>query len=291
MKQSVNGIKNFWWLPLAILFIACLVGCSIVGEYMDFHFSYYMTQYSPIGPVAQYAGSVPGYALVGFVGPLLFIGLRNSQNKLLKYLGFAGLFVVPFVSGLVYGYDVFYDALKIPGLLIGAAIILAIDGLLAFLFWKVDEKDAIRDAFIIAIAFSLTFITVFLLKHIIERPRPYYVEDYYQFVPFLHFSTHVNGFTTDALESFPSGHSAIAATFLLCPLLCKYHEKTKKLEALFFVIAAVWLLFTMFGRMAGMHHYLSDVCSGALIGIFFSFLTNFIAQFIKPKKKDEAENG
>ena len=77
---------------------------------MDFHFSYYMTQYSPIGPVAQYAGSVPGYALVGFVGPLLFIGLRNSQNKLLKYLGFAGLFVVPFVSGLVYGYDVFYDA-------------------------------------------------------------------------------------------------------------------------------------------------------------------------------------
>ena len=110
-------------------------------------------------------------------------------------------------------------------------------------------------------------------------------------MPFLHFSTHVNGFTIDALESFPSGHSAIAATFLLCPLLCKYHEKTKKLEALFFVIAAVWLLFTMFGRMAGMHHYLSDVCSGALIGIFFSFLTNFIAQFIKPKKKDEAENG
>ena len=289
MKQSVNNIKNFWWIPLGVI----LIGLLVLGSYVDRDFSCYINnEKNFLGPVIAYVGSVPGYALVGFVGPLLFIGLRNSEKKWLKYLGFAGLFVIPFISGLVYGYDVFYDSLKLVGLLIGAAIILAVDGLLAFLFWKGDEKEAVKDAFVIAIAFSLTFITVFIMKNVIERPRPLYVFTHADdFKPFLDFSSNLEGVDKDLLDSFPSGHSAIAATFLLCPILCKYHEKTKKLGLLFFIFAVLWLILTMLGRMIGGYHYLSDVCFGAILGTFFSFIANFFSQFIKPKKKDEVENG
>ena len=284
MKQSVNGIKNFWWIPLGVLLIAFLV----LGTYVDKDLSSAIYSENFLGAVIEYVGSLPGYALVGFVGPLLYIGLRHSEKKWLKYLGFAALFAIPLVSGLVYGYDVFYDSLKIIGLLVGAAIILLLDGLLTFLFWKADEKDVIKDAFVIAVAFSVTFITVFVLKHIIDRPRPIQVfknPETYAFVPFLDFSSQAKG------ESFPSGHSAIAATFLLLPLLCKRHERTKKLEILFFILAALWLVLTMLGRMIAGRHYLTDVCSGALIGVIFSFLTNFLSEFIKPKKKDEVANG
>ena len=288
MKQSVNNIKNLWWIPIGVLLIAFLV----LGTYVDHDFASYAYGENFLGTIVAYIGSAPGYALVGFVGPLLFIGLRNSEKKWLKYLGFAGLFVIPFISGLVYGYDIFYDSLKVAGLFVGAAIILVIDGLLAIPFWRGDSKEAVKDAFVIAIAFSLTFITVFVLKHIVERPRPLYVfGDHDAFKPFLDFSSHIEGADEDLLDSFPSGHSAIASTFLLFPIISKYNDKTKKYGLLFFLFAALWLLFTMLGRMISGHHFLTDVCSGAIIGTFFSFLSNFLSQFVKPKKKDEAENG
>lgn len=288
MKQSVNSIKNFWWIPLGVLLIAFLV----LGTYVDRDFSCFIHSNNFLAPVIAYIGSAPGYALVGFVGPLLFLGLRNSKKEWVKSLGFAALFTIPLVSGFVYGYDVFFDSIKVIGVIVGAVIIIALDGLLLIPFWKSEGKDAIKDAFVIAIAFAFTFITVFVLKNIIERPRPLYVFNHIDdFKPFLDFSSNIEGADKDLLDSFPSGHSAIAATFLLCPILCKHNEKTKNLGLLFFIFAALWLALTMLGRMIGGYHYLSDVSMGAIIGTFFSFLTNFLSQFIKIEKKDEAENG
>ncbi len=289
MKQSVNAIKNFWWIPVGVLLILGIV----LGASYDLNIAKAIYAEGNIfGKIIEYIGSIPGYVLVGFVGPLLFIATRSSSKKWIKYLGFAAFFVIPLVSGLVLGYDVFYDSLHLVGFLCGMVITMGLDALLYFAFKTADPKDALKDAFIIAIAFAITFILVFVLKKLVERPRFIYVAtDLDAFKPLFDFSSKLEGVDESLLNSFPSGHSAIAATFLLFPLLCKYNEKTKNLQGIFFITACLWLLITMLGRMSDGHHYLSDVCFGAFIGALFSFLANFFSKFVKLEKKDEAENG
>lgn len=289
MKQSVNKIKNFWWIPVGVLHIVGIV----LGASYDLNIA--KAIYAPdnlFGKIIEYVGSVPGYVLVGFVGPLLFIATRSSSKNWIKYLGFAAFFVIPLVSGLVLGYDVFYDSLHAVGFLGGMVVTMGLDALLYLAFKNADPKDALKDAFIIAISFAVTFILVFLLKKLVERPRfIYVVGDLDAFKPLFDFSSKLEGVDESLLNSFPSGHSAIAATFLLVPLLCKYNEKTKNLQGIFFITACLWLLITMLGRMSDGHHYLSDVCFGAFLGALLSFLTNFFSKFVKLEKKDETENG
>ncbi len=287
MNQSVNGIRNYWWL--------CIGGILIVGIILGFFFDLSTAQqmFTPnniFGTIIEYVGSVPGYVLVGFAGPLLYIASCPSPRKWVKYLGFAAFFAIPLVSGLVLGYDVFYDKLKYVGLLGAAGITLCLDALMFLLFKRAKPEAALRDAFILAISFAVTFIVVFALKHLIERPRFIYVHDHLDaFKPLFDFSSHLEGVDKDLLNSFPSGHSAFAATFLLFPILCKDNRRMKYHENGIYTIVCLLLIITMLGRMTSGHHYLSDVSFGAFIGTVIAFLTNFLAQFVKPKQKEEAD--
>ena len=289
MKHSVNRINNFWWIPVGVLLIVGIV----LGASYDLPIAKQLyTEGNLFGKAVQYVGSIPGYALAGFVGPLLYIASQESDKKWIRYLGFAGFFVIPLACGSVLGYDVFYDKLKYLGLLGGAAITMGLDALLYFFFKGANPKEALKDAFILAISFGVTFIMVFVLKHIVERPRFIYVSEHLEaYKPLFDFSSKLQGVDKDLLNSFPSGHSAFAGTFLLFPILCKHNEKSSGLEWAFFLLACLWLLNTMLGRLTSGHHYLSDVCFGAFIGAGVSFLANFFSKFVKPEKKDEAENG
>ncbi|MBR3675197.1 MAG: phosphatase PAP2 family protein [Bacilli bacterium] len=289
MNKEVNKIKNFWWIPLGGILIVGI----ILGFFFDLSTAIQMyTTNNLFGTAIEYIGSVPGYTLVGFAGPLLYLAFRYSEKKWVKYLGFAAFFAIPLASGLVLGYDVFYDKLKYLGLLGGAVVVLGLDALMFTLFRHAKPKEALKDAFILAISFAVTFILVFALKHIIERPRYIYVIDHPDaFRPLFDLSSNIKDADKDLLNSFPSGHCAFAGTFILFPILCKHSRRLKYHEGGIFIMACLWIAIVMLGRMISGYHYLSDTSFGALIGVVISFLTNFLSQFIKPTKKEETTNG
>ena len=288
MKRFSKTINVFWWIPVGVILILGLVlGASYDLEIAKAVYS----KDNLFGIIIECVGSLPGYALVGFVGPLLYITVRDSDKNWLKYLGFAAFFFIPLISGAVYGYDVFYAKLKLIGLFGGAVITLCLDAIFYFFFNRADSKVAFKDACVIALSFGITFIMVFFMKRFIERPRFIYVSEHLDaFKPFLDTSSSLQGVDKDLLDSFPSGHSALASTFLLFPLLSKYNVRTEKHSHFFFLGAALWLLVTMFGRMSDGHHYLSDVSFGALMGTLISFIAYFISEFIKIEDKDEASD-
>ncbi|MBO4412941.1 MAG: phosphatase PAP2 family protein, partial [Clostridia bacterium] len=104
----------------------------------------------------------------------------------------------------------------------------------------------------IAVAFN------FLLKHLINRPRPYVVD------PAI-----INKFPA-AGQAFPSGHTlsaGIIAAFLIFVILKTV--KNKKLKVFLICLCNVFVLFVIFARIYLGQHYLSDTMAGlAFAGIY-----------------------
>ena len=155
------------------------------------------------------------------------------------------------------------------------------DGFVVFLEW-IGEKEAVYS--IIAIFFTaglikkrkgiwlvalgafsaeaMTGAVVFLVKHIVERPRPFILlSDVYRI-----------GHATS--PSFPSGHAAVYAAgagFLMLWF--------KKFQPFWMIV----LFLGGFGRIYQGMHYPSDVLAGWLIGLFFAWLTVSVLPAIDSK--------
>lgn len=109
----------------------------------------------------------------------------------------------------------------------------------------------------LALATFLSVVTshlpVQLLKHLVHRPRPYFVLKGYR------------ALVTPLMDySFPSGHTT--AAFAMAGIFSSLGWP---------VSAVAWLLATLVGvsRMYLGHHYPLDVLTGAVIGTLASFAT------------------
>jgi undecaprenyl-diphosphatase len=119
-----------------------------------------------------------------------------------------------------------------------------------FFYFYVDKKKGINIFF----SYFLALVLSAVLKICISRPRP--------------------GILLDT-TSFPSAHAA----FVFAPILI-FRGKTQK-------IAIVFALIISLSRIYLVHHYLSDVLFGIILGLICGFLS--LNLFEKIKRKSEKE--
>lgn len=287
----MKAVKLTWWIRVVVLLVVGL----FMGAQYDLQVSTALYhENSVFSQLMAVLGSLPAYVLLGFVGPLFFIHYKGTQSKFAKFFAWSCLFGMPFVAGLGFGLDALHDVTsnKLVALANGVIIMELLDFCLYFfLFDKGTKRDTLRDAHIIGFTIGFTVLVGLFFKEVIARPRFLYVAREFAERRFLHVEDFYRFFDTSCrltaedvgrqyyLDSFPSGHAALAGATMILPIIAKYNDKTKGKEDYFFIGAAVWMFISMFSRIWDGHHYLSDVCFGALIGVIlaiaFALTINF----------------
>lgn len=119
-------------------------------------------------------------------------------------------------------------------------------------FWVKKEKGKVLG---LAVSVAGSAGSVFLLKYLIDRPRP----------------TH--SVYLESMASFPSAHAAMAVAFygLLFYFLIQRQPKLRGRQG-FWVLAVLFILLMGFSRLYLGVHYLSDVIAGYLVGLVWMWL-------------------
>ena len=174
--------------------------------------------------------------------------------------------IIKYIQSLQNGFfDVFFYIFSFFASIVGALIIYI------FLYFFSNKKYA--NCFGITVIFNVAI--NYILKIIINRPRPYEISD-----------SILN--TAQALgKSFPSGHMVCATTiavFLIFFILKNCKQKNKKFIYIFLV--SLYLFFVAISRMYFGQHYLTDLIAGLFIGFILSFLSvKYYFKFIKVNDK------
>lgn len=141
--------------------------------------------------------------------------------------------------------EVFFDIT-----LFGEVFTVIFFAILASLFlWRKHLK---KEILALWVALSGSSATTYLLKIIIDRPRP------------------VDAIILEDSASFPSGHATAAVAFygfLAYLLACQI--KSKKYRAPIILAGAILILLIGFSRLYLGVHYFSDVLAGYLVGLLW----------------------
>ncbi len=162
-------------------------------------------------------------------------------------------------------FDLFFAYLTKLGTLIG---ILLASALLILLPFNESLKTKSNRVFLLFIADILASATTQIIKHIFHAPRPVkYFQMHYHAI-----HLHLNPYIHQLLWlSFPSGHSTSAfviATIILCI------SKNPFIKTLAIVLA----LLIAYSRIYLHQHFLIDVTTGALIGIWITAAVCYFAK-------------
>ena len=131
------------------------------------------------------------------------------------------------------------------------------------LFDKVTDEQLNRyhlHFLIIGLTILFSILIPQLLKLIWERPRPYLV---FSGIDFQAWYIGLNLTFDNVTKSFPSGHSAVAASLISLNAF-KMELKNRTYKLLKFILF-LYILMMMISRMIRGDHYLSDVLFGAVI--------------------------
>lgn len=225
---------------------------------------------SSSGSFFEVSGEPPSIILFSFCVNVLFVCRKKLWEKLLDYAWGVG--------GLTYLADKLAgDLLPNPEAVGFGHCLLAgvvVESLCALIFTLVlkrrhkgyfykGEKDEALDGFCrtcaqVAVACVLTLFFAFFFKGLWGRVRPRDVmagKGLFSYVAVPHFFS--------GNVSFPSGHTANAAVFMAV----SYFVKNKNARVLLRVALAVWLVLVGLSRVRCGAHYLSDVVTGATLGL------------------------
>ena len=282
----------------------------VLGSFFDLQINQALfDRYNGFGLTISSFGMIPGYGALAFLGGALFSIAFYNKNNFNKWLRLALMALGVIAAGaMVYflGTDLFgvngFDQKNIYWL--GFVIMgLVVCGLFVFgfLLGKKNENKYMWIAILIIFLAMLIALVpgVTLLKKIMNRPRyriavaEGYVSFHNWWEPFKDRDVLINAYpnilSKEEFKSYPSGHAGatmMSVIFLsYIPLL---NKKWMKYQTLFFYIGFAWTLLVMFARLIVGAHYLSDVCTGALIILIFYYISNEIIMR-KLFKEEEVE--
>ena len=187
------------------------------------------------------------------------------MNKIYYYLiGLALLIISFFLDNAVAGFFVdnrigFFDGIAI--------FIHGVEGYFLFLFVLIillvyKQKRMLLP---LLLTFALYLGLTYFIKVIVARPRPFTKFDF----------PDLGETGANANRSFPSGHSAAAASVI------RFFEFN---SVLLWAWIAVTILF-MFSRVYLGMHYLSDVMAGLILGYFISDASIFLVEKLWEREK------
>lgn len=320
MKDVVINNKKVFIFSLVSIFILCLliIVTSLNAGQFDLKISQLIAQVFPneryssnlFGRIFEVIGESPIYLYLIFM--ICSFGylfkqdsFRRSQILPMSLIYILAILVGTFMFHRIFAYiatytndssnpwlDLFNWTLTIK-MALGIVITLVISYVVYKI--KLPKKALVRLLIVSLIAIALSQLIVqIVLKPLMNRNR-------YRALMFL--DGNVNNFTPwyqkglyrvdipsaipDDFKSFPSGHTAAAATTFLLMLFPAYFDryKSKKAEAICFSVPAIYTITVAVSRVVMGAHYLSDVTFGALITIVFIMLSFFAERMIANKRK------
>ncbi len=246
--------------------IFLVAGCALVllliGAFLDLPISLALFRpYSGFGRFFAVFGELPLF-FVACLSSAMFLVNRNrfvGWQNLLSLAGFGLLMLLAAYLGVSLALGRLGGVSLLPWGLMAVVALCGLSLLLARAFGV--SPEARRAA---AIGFLLVLMALFginLLKLLWGRLRFREMSDpalqftaWYVLKPFAR---------SDATMSFPSGHSANAATILWITLLPTFFPKARGKEWLLWGVAIAWTGMVMLSRIIVGAHFLSDVTAGA----------------------------
>ena len=146
----------------------------------------------------------------------------------------------------------------------------------ALLIWNLDPPRR-KDIPVVIGATLLAGITATLLKVAVQRPRPFYISMV---------EVDPNGgigeaVFNNALQSFPSGHTATA--FALAGALTLLYPRGARMFFCFAILVGIQ-------RVVTQNHFPSDVFAGAIIGIVDVSIVGYLVLFFNNKRNAYARS-
>lgn len=204
----------------------------------------------------------------------------NKSN--LKWLALVPLLVFSISSGFTV--LKYFEIVNLP-LSIALSFSYYILGYLFHVFMrKFDKEKILKFSYFAIIAVVLSLISMSLMKSIWGRQRYFSLLAKGSFDNFTKWYLPQGFSPGDEFRSFPSGHSASAATMLSLLFLPK---KTPK-KILFNSFAIAWPLLVMTSRILDGAHYISDVSAGMLVSLSAILVSQIIINKIYKEDKINA---
>ena len=198
-----------------------------------------------------------------------YFGINGFYNPDLKWLGYV-IVILPEAAAMVGGYFLFKDF----------------------------KNDKMWIVFLIIVGLLLIALLgiIPILKDTMHRPRYRIVSttpvDFHNWwEPCTDYKTYIEGgIDKDNFKSYPSGHTAEAAIFLVPTVFLPLaHDKFKKVQLPLFLGGCGLVLIVALARILAAAHYLSDVSFGATIMLTLLFIANEVVMNIKALQLKEAE--
>lgn len=274
MHQKNSALLSRKALLLSLGAAACLM---LVGSFTDYPLS--CALYNEKNPVAMFFaayGEAP--ALLGWVasGVLLFCG-RDKKEKLSGLVqGIGGVLLMLGGTMMICLMPALYlpvspIVLAAAGLLLSAGTIV----LTARLARNADRDTLLRVAFAVFLAIFLELMVVNFIKIPWGRARMRLVANdpracfmpWWQAGGTLKATLTAVGVAAEEFKSFPSGHTANAATMLLLGLIPRIRPELQKYHKQLLAFGFLWAAVVAVTRIVMGAHYLTDTTVGFAVGL------------------------
>ena len=278
----MNGHTHF--LPRKTLYGAIVVAAALIalGSFVDYPLS--SALYDASNPFAMFFaayGAIPAPLGCVAAGTLLVCG--RSREKfvpgVLQTVG--GILLLLVGAGLVCFLPAVYLPVS-PVLLAGVGLVLCLVTILLVrrLAKGADRAVILRMAFAILLVILCEMVVVNLIKVCWGRPRMRLVASHPEayFFPWWQRGTALKesllaaGVAADEFKSFPSAHTANAATMLLLGLVPYLKPQLQPYQKALVTFGFAWTAVVALSRILLGAHYLTDTAVGFLIGFLSVYL-------------------
>ena len=293
-------------IPLIIALGIAVMGI-IFGSFFDLNISTaiasptnkFALTISAIGPTIGFA------AVAAMGGGFIVFGLQKDKYHIALRILFFVLAVacygvsVYYPAGEYFGINGFYEAApKWVGYLI---VILPEAGAMVggYFLFKDYKNDKMWIIFLIIVGLLLIALLgiIPMLKDTMHRPRYRTISttpvDFYNWwEPCKNYKDLMKefGIESDNFKSYPSGHTAEAAIFLVPTVFLPLaNDKFKKAQLPIFLGGCALVLLVALARILAAAHYLSDVSFGATIMLTLLFIANEVVMNIKALQLKQEE--
>ncbi len=242
-----------------LFYIISSIVLFVFATFYDFQISSsLLNQNSIFGVIMAGYGIWP--AIIGLMVYSFYI------NKVVNYLGYVVLIILYFISI----YFAMHNGVNLNPYLVGIIniFIYIIPAYLFFIKYK-DVEDFDEKILAVFLIVVLQYIVITIIKNLWLRPRMrLLMSSDYKFLPWYQRGIILNGLSDiDLILSFPSGHTASAATILSF----FFFNNSKKNQ----IICVIWIILVALSRIIVGAHFLSDVVMGSFICFIIVNLIKF----------------